>query len=312
MASRISDLHLFQSSVRSAQENRSALIRVQNQVSSGRTLHSAADDPGASARVLTLRENLERIAQFRRNISGARAQLDSTEDAIEGVTGVLTRLRVLAVSADQERPQFDRIRSEVTQLFGQMMTLANARIGDRYLFGGFATGSAPITQTGDFSDPAPIVAYGGDSGAIFAAIDSGGAQVQVNVTARELFLGSTDGDDVADGDFVNVFSLLQDFHNRLLDPVANGEPGAVLDDVDAALSQVSQMRSRIGGRANRLTAAEEQLSAVRTALERERSGLEDVDIVEAITELQQRETAYQTSIAVTARVLQPSLLDFLG
>ena len=44
----------------------------------------------------------------------------------------------------------------------------------------------------------------------------------------------------------------------------------------------------------------------------ERASLEDTDLIAAAAELAQRENIYRASLAVTARVLQPSLLDFLG
>jgi flagellar hook-associated protein 3 FlgL len=155
------------------------------------------------------------------------------------------------------------------------------------------------------------VSYAGDSGAIFAQIDSG-AQIQVNVTARELFLGSTDGDDTADGTGVNIFTLVQDLRNRLADPIANGEPADTLGDIDRALDQVSQIRGRIGARSNRIESTADQLGALRIAVDRERSSIEDVDLVQAITDLQSREATLQAALSVTGRILQPSLLSFLG
>ena len=46
-------------------------------------------------------------------------------------------------------------------------------------------------------------------------------------------------------------------------------------------------------------------------LEAQRSGIEDVDIGEIIMELKMQETVYQGALAVTARTLQPTLMDFL-
>jgi flagellar hook-associated protein 3 FlgL len=39
--------------------------------------------------------------------------------------------------------------------------------------------------------------------------------------------------------------------------------------------------------------------------------VESVDLPKAITELKLQEVAYQAALAATARVIQPSLLDFL-
>jgi flagellar hook-associated protein 3 FlgL len=41
------------------------------------------------------------------------------------------------------------------------------------------------------------------------------------------------------------------------------------------------------------------------------SEIENVDIARAVVDLQMQEVAYQAALGATARVLQPSLLDFL-
>jgi flagellar hook-associated protein 3 FlgL len=40
--------------------------------------------------------------------------------------------------------------------------------------------------------------------------------------------------------------------------------------------------------------------------------LEEVDVIEAASDLTSQEAVFQASLAVTARVLQPTLLDFLS
>ena len=41
------------------------------------------------------------------------------------------------------------------------------------------------------------------------------------------------------------------------------------------------------------------------------AGLEDVDLSKVLLDLKTQDVNYQTAIAVTARVLQPTLMDFL-
>ncbi len=46
-------------------------------------------------------------------------------------------------------------------------------------------------------------------------------------------------------------------------------------------------------------------------LEAQRSSVEDLDLATVILDLQVQEVNYQSALAVTARVLQPTLMDFL-
>jgi flagellar hook-associated protein 3 FlgL len=311
MTTRISDSNIFADAVRFGRAARADLSRLQNQASSGKRLASAADDPTAASRVIGAKSALDQLEQFDRNITSGRTRLESSEAAISDLTDVLIRVRELAVSADVEDPQFDIIREEVQQRFAQILAVSNTRFGDGFLFSGFSTGTAPVTQTGQFGDPAPIVAFNGDGGAIFVQSDES-SQVQVNVTARELFFGSTDADDLADAPNVNIFSVVQDLINRLDDPATNGRPVEVLDDLDAAIEQVNRIQGRLGSRSNRLQTDEARNESLRVVVERERSLLEDADLLEVITELQSKETTLQATLGVTARIIQPTLLDFLG
>jgi flagellar hook-associated protein 3 FlgL len=311
MATRVADINVFQSAVLATQTSRARLALLQEQVATGRRLSSIGDDPQSAARIVGLDTTLDRLGQLERNIELARTQADATEAAIGQLTDVLIRVRELAVSAqDLASPRFPQIQAEVEQRFSEALAIANTQVGGRYVFAGFATDTAPVTQTGPLSGPVSAVAYNGDSGAIQTQVDES-SRVQINVTARELFFGSTDGDDTAEAPFVNIFDTIQDLVNRLRDPATNGRPTDTLGAIDQAIEQTTQIQGRLGATSSRLDTTRTQLGAIRVAAERERSFLRDVDIVEAITQLQSQESQLQAALGITARILQPSLLDFL-
>ena len=312
MPQRISDANVFANAVLSTRGTRVRLAEIQQQITTGRRLNSIADDPQSAARIVNVDGTLDRLQQLERNIDLARTQTDSTEAAISQLTDVLIRIRELAVSAqDITSPRFPQIQAEVELRFSEVLAISNTQVGGRYLFSGFASDTPPVTQVAPLSGPGTAVAYNGDSGAIQTQVDES-SRLQINVTARELFFGSVDGDDTADPPRVNIFDTIQDLVNRLRDPATNGAPTDTLDAIDAALDQATQIQGRVGAIASRLDSTREQLSAIRVAAERERSLIQDVDIVEAITTLQSQETALQAALGVTARIIQPSLLNFLA
>jgi len=69
--------------------------------------------------------------------------------------------------------------------------------------------------------------------------------------------------------------------------------------------------AEIGGRQTRVDKAKDTLAVGANALEAQRSNLEDVDLSKVLLDLKTQDVNYQTAIAVTARVLQPTLMDFL-
>jgi flagellar hook-associated protein 3 FlgL len=250
---------------------------------------------------------------FGRTIDAARSGLDQSEAALAKLGDVLVRLRELAVSADVETGEFDLYQSEVEQLFGEVVALANTRTGSQHLFAGYATDSAPFTVVGGFvaGGASPTVTYNGDSGVALAQIGEA-STLEVNVPGDALFLGDTNGDGTfPDAPRVNLFQVITDFRDRL----QAQDPAGILTtlgELDRAIDQVLTTRGALGARSNRLDIAEQQLASVEVALKVERASLEEVDVIEAASDLTSQEAVFQASLAVTARVLQPTLLDFLS
>lgn len=317
MGFRISDVTIFNDAIRHTRLNRFALSELQSAISSGKRLNSLADDPSSAAKVLGLRRAVARIDQFDRNSDSASSMLENTETALSTLTDVLIRLRELAVSADIEDAQFNQIKPEVEQLFSEVLRLANTRINGQYIFGGFVTDTPPFSQAGVFTDgnaALPTITSNGDNEAVMVQIgESAASRIQVNVPGREVFFGALDTvDDVPDGGRVNIFDVVRDLRTALDNPGVPNRPVDLLPQLDQALNQVNQVRGRNGARLNRLEITSNQLSALQASIELQRSKLEDLDIISAISDLQSREATFQASLAVTARVIQPSLLTFLG
>ncbi len=313
MAFRISDSNLFDASVRNIQRNHARLVELQTQVSTGKRINSLADDPASASQVFDLRRGLARIEMFGRSIDAARAKLDQNEAALAQLGGVLIRLRELAVSADVETAEFDQIQSEVEELFGEVVALANSRSGGEFLFAGFESDAAPFSVVGAFvaGGASPTVTYNGDSGVVLAQIGES-STTQVNVPGSALFRGDSNGDGTfPDAPRVDLFTVITNFRDRLQ---AQDSAGMLLTigELDAAIDQVLVTRGAIGARSNRLDIAESQLSSLEVALKVERASLEEVDVIEAASELRSQEAVFQAALAVTARVLQPTLLDFLS
>jgi flagellar hook-associated protein 3 FlgL len=78
-------------------------------------------------------------------------------------------------------------------------------------------------------------------------------------------------------------------------------------DMDTITSTLSD----VGTRFNRLEAAAQAAADAELSLTTSLTEIENTDLPKATVELQMQEVAYQAALASTARVLQPSLLEFL-
>jgi flagellar hook-associated protein 3 FlgL len=86
---------------------------------------------------------------------------------------------------------------------------------------------------------------------------------------------------------------------------------STLGQITTALQSMTQARATIGARANRLDDAKSSQQNLITSNQALLSQLEDVDMPSAITEMTKRQTTYQATLAVTAKVMQTSLIDYL-
>jgi flagellar hook-associated protein 3 FlgL len=137
------------------------------------------------------------------------------------------------------------------------------------------------------------------------------ATITTNLLGASVFKGDEDGDGSPDAGRVDIFQVASDFRDALATQDSAGIFAAI-GEIDEALDQVLSHRGIAGARLNRLEVAENQLRSLETTLELERSAIEDVDFVETITQLTNVENTYQASLAITARILQYDLADFLS
>jgi flagellar hook-associated protein 3 FlgL len=84
-----------------------------------------------------------------------------------------------------------------------------------------------------------------------------------------------------------------------------------LNNLDAAIGKVSTELASVGTRYNELMQLGQTATDRQMTLTAQLSDVEDIDLPKTITDLQLQQVAYQAALAATAKVIQPSLLDFL-
>jgi flagellar hook-associated protein 3 len=89
------------------------------------------------------------------------------------------------------------------------------------------------------------------------------------------------------------------------------EIGLCLETFDTALTQVLIERAEVGARSNRADMASYRQLSFEYQVTEQLSNVEDADITKVITDLASAEAAYQAALASAARLIQPSLINFL-
>lgn len=190
---RISSNTIYDSNVAAMNQQQARLLQTQQQITSGRKLLTAADDPVAAARALDLTQSDAMNTQYASNRDAARHSLSLTEASLQGVTSLLQDVKTAVVSAGNGAYTVSDRKSIATELNGrlqELVGLANSTDGiGNYLFSGFQTKTQPFVDT-----PAGMAYFGDDGQRMVQA--SAARQMSSTNTGAELFMRIKNGNGI--------------------------------------------------------------------------------------------------------------------
>ncbi|MBS4223192.1 flagellar hook-associated protein FlgL [Lederbergia citrea] len=271
----------------------SRLDKLFEQAQTQKKISRPSDDPVIAMKGMFYRTNVIEVEQFKRNFSEARNWVETTDSAIGEASKVMERIRELTVQASNETyddGQLQAVAEEIGQLKEHIKSIANARVGDKYIFNGTDTQTAPVATNGN------INFTGGNVNFELAK----GIFVPVNMNGSNVF--------EADGE--SVFSMLDDLEAELRSGNTQAV-GGFLDKIDASAGKMLSARAELGARTNRLDFMEERIDNQEIIAKRIMSDNEDIDFEKVIMEFKAQEAVHNAAMAVGARIIQPTLMDFL-
>lgn len=273
--------------------------RYNHQLSTGKRIRYPSDDPGGTTRAMYYRSQLVEVDQYVGNIRHGLMWLEETDSALGKVGDVLNRARDLAlqgandVLTEQERKA---LAEEVNELLNHLVQLGNTSVGGRYIFGGQRTNEPPY-ETLQYYDRAKRPQSQGNDAPIEIEI-APAVKLAINVTGKTLL--------------DPMFETLIDLRDALKgEPSAGDIGGELLGRLDEHINQLLQARAEVGARYNRLETTNERFGDLEVSLKSTLSDVEDLDVARAIMELKMQENVYRLALAATARIIQPTLMDFL-
>ncbi|SNX53128.1 flagellar hook-associated protein FlgL [Thermoanaerobacterium sp. RBIITD] len=269
----------------------------QDMLASGKRINKPSDDPVAVANSLRIRTDMSRNDAYTKNVDDAKSWLDLTDSSLGQIGDLLQRTRDLAVQGSNgtlTQTDMQNIAAEIDQLKKQMIQVGNTQYNGRYIFAGFKTDTQPFNETSN--------TYSGDNGTIKFEVGAGGNKMQINVTGDKVF-------DVSSGT-----SQLLNMMDNLKNALNSGDHQAVsntIADIDKELENVLSIRADAGAKSNRLDLTKNRLQSDNYNFTTLLSKNEDADMAQVITNLKMDENVYRASLAAGARIIEPSLIDFL-
>ena len=133
------------------QLNSRRLNTTREHLATGYRINRPSDDPTAFMRMMPVRNNMKEVQLFQENASIARDILHTASSSFEDAVELMSRAKEIAVQgANGTLGDGDRktLAATASQLLGEMLTLANGKLGDRFLFGGSANSVPPFSLDG--------------------------------------------------------------------------------------------------------------------------------------------------------------------
>lgn len=306
---RISNSTIFQQNTSQIDKLMTGLSKSQQEVSSGKRVVTASDDPAAAARLLDIGKMQADGKQYAKNRVAAKGTLGMVDGALGNVSNLLTSTKTLAVQAGNATLDDSQRKILSTQLqtnIDQLRTLANSRDGTgNYLFSGYQTSTAPYAK-----DPATgIISYQGDQGQPSVEVAQG-LQTQTGFPGQSVF-GSGDGD---------VFNNLSALAVQLATPMASYPGGkakftldlrANMGHIDQALTNVTTVQAAVGNNLNQISSLDDAGSALDINYQAMQAETGDVDIVKAISQMTQQQLALQAAQKSFVQVSSLSLFSYM-
>jgi flagellar hook-associated protein 3 FlgL len=293
MSIRITQNMLNGNMLRNLNQSYRAMDKYQDQLSSGKKINRPSDDPVIAFRGMMYRSNLMQVDQFKRNAEDGLSWMDVTDEAMDQVTNAIHRVRELTVQASNgtyEQNSKDAIISEIKQLKNHIGELANSTNGDKFIFAGTDTKSKPYALNPDTGN----LEFMNDNTDSISWEVGQGSYVKINVNGTGLFPG-----------------VLQALDNVIDDLATGKNPGDRLNDLDSQLDNLLKERAILGANINRMEMTISRLDQLEVSTKKLMSQSEDADIAKVITELKAQENVHRAALSAGARIIQPTLVDFL-
>lgn len=293
MLTRVTNQTLMISAQRNLASNKSELARLQTQASDLKAINRPSDNPSGTASSLQVRGQQAAAAQYERNIDNGRGWLTTIDSALSDATDIIRRVKDLTLQGSNgtlSPAARGGIAAELEGLRKDLLGQANTTFMGRNVFAGNSDAGTAFTNA------TPPV-FNGTTSAVTRRVTDGTA-VRVDADGAAVF-GAGAG---------NAFDLI----DRIAADLRSGaDPSAHLAAIDQRMTAVITQHSEVGSRDAQIQRAQEMNMKQQGTLEARRADIEDVDMSRAFLDLQLQQTNYSAALAVTAKVLPQTLMDFL-
>ncbi len=284
----------------------SSIAQLQEQLSTGNVVNQPSDNPSLAANIMQINSALSRATTYSNNASDGLGWLQTGNSTMNEIVSTLQSVRqtVLSVSSASlsgSQAGLQALADQVTQAQQTLVNLGNTTYNGQAIFAGTGNVTTAFDANGTY--------VGG--GAAPTRTVAPGTQVAVSVTGDSVFgTGTTGLLSTTPGSLGVLAQLAQDIGTGTQASLAAAS-GPDLQNLDNAISTVENQAAQLGAQYQQMQALQTQATSTQAALNTELSGIQSVNLPQAMTNLTQQQNSYQTALWSTAQLVQSSLVSFL-
>ncbi|MCG8503129.1 MAG: hypothetical protein MI755_00865 [Sphingomonadales bacterium] len=305
---RVSSFGHTQAMINSILSNQQRVFTAQKQVNSGRVADEFRGFSGQTTALLGAQSLKIRTDSYTSTIKTVNGRLEGNDVQLEGILEQVRELRQAMLVSISEEKAFG-FEDQLKSVFNFTASALNTNIGGVFIFAGSKTDVPPVSV----STVDDLLALATSDDAFENDNIPSRARVADNVEVDFGLLA----DDIASEVFASIRRIAE-FHNGPSGPL-DGELDSVqraflvneLPLLDQAIQQAQSVQVRNGIQFGRLETLGDQHADSSVFLETFIADIQDVDIAEAVTRLNNDQLALQASYQLVGQLADLSLLNFL-
>jgi flagellar hook-associated protein 3 FlgL len=277
--------------------------RAQQQLTTGLRINSISDDPDHLASLMQVRANLAQTQQINTNLGRVKTETDTAEGAMQNAVKLMDTVSTLAAEAAPNTMSADsrsQLAGQVGSILQQMVGVANTNVEGRFVFSGDTDQTQPYSV--DLTQVNPVSAYAG-AASTREVQNSDGSLFPVSKTAQEIFNSGSPTTD--------VFQVVTNLYNALKSNDQTGINTAVTN-LQSSSQYLNNELAFYGTVQTRVNGGIDTAGTLITQLKIEQGGIEDADLTQSITDLNQGATQQQAALAAEKQMPRTSLFDYLA
>ena len=285
----------------------SALDKTQAQVTSGKVATDYAGIGNKTAVLEATRSVANRTNGYQTATTAALAQVNQQDSQLSTLSDLANQLRSAITSAVGNNDG-STLMTTVQGIFDQASQILNTKDANgNYLYGGDKNGQPPLTVS-SMSDLTSLASASD-------AFQNGTLPNSVMVADGQTVTTGVLASDVGTQLMATLKSLADLNAGGALDtPLTTAQSASLTTSIasaQTAAASINNVAASNGNVYNQLTEASDNQTTMSALYQNFVSGIEDVDLGSAITQLNQNQVALQAAVQVTSQLNQVSLLNYL-